>query len=241
MKQIPIKPISPLVSWGAALFLGLVVGVLLIVVGPQLQARYWLSPTHCLVAVAIPFFIFQITLALVLYRREGRKFDWQSMAERFRFRQIRGAHWVYLAIGMTISIGTYTALMFTEGLLMSYFPDWWASAYDESVVVDHSGDYFLLALLTIAVILNVVGEELFWRGYLLPRQELQHGTNTWWIHGLQFWFFHLFRPWQILMLLPGMLIYGWLATKTRSFLPGLIMHGCTNSLAVFFLFLEVIG
>jgi hypothetical protein len=30
---------------------------------------------------------------------------------------------------------------------------------------------------------NIAGEELWWRGYLLPRQEIVHGSSTWIVHG----------------------------------------------------------
>ena len=33
---------------------------------------------------------------------------------------------------------------------------------------------------------NIFGEEFLWRGYIQPRQELQLGKWTWFIHGI-FW------------------------------------------------------
>jgi membrane protease YdiL (CAAX protease family) len=37
-----------------------------------------------------------------------------------------------------------------------------------------------------------VGEELWWRGYVLPRQELAFGRATWVIHGILWSVIHLF-------------------------------------------------
>jgi hypothetical protein len=42
------------------------------------------------------------------------------------------------------------------------------------------------------LVFNIVGEELWWRGYALPRQELAFGKMTWVVHGIFWSAFHLF-------------------------------------------------
>jgi hypothetical protein len=42
------------------------------------------------------------------------------------------------------------------------------------------------------VVLNIFGEELWWRGYVLPRQELFFGRATWIVHGIFWSAFHFF-------------------------------------------------
>ena len=59
---------------------------------------------------------------------------------------------------------------------ISLHGSWWVAVY-----------YFLVLLIG-----NVAGEELWWRGYLLPRQELVHGRATWIVHGVLWAAFHLF-------------------------------------------------
>ncbi|SEL85374.1 CAAX protease self-immunity [Alkalibacterium putridalgicola] len=39
---------------------------------------------------------------------------------------------------------------------------------------------------------NILGEEFWWRGYILPRQEIVHGQYTWILHGLLWTLFHIF-------------------------------------------------
>ena len=46
------------------------------------------------------------------------------------------------------------------------------------------GNWSVFILYAIILSFNIFGEELWWRGYILPRQELSHGRFTWLIHGL---------------------------------------------------------
>jgi membrane protease YdiL (CAAX protease family) len=79
---------------------------------------------------------------------------------------------------------------------------------------------------------NVVGEELAWRGYVLPRQELAFGRNTWWIHGSLWAFFHVFKWWDILPLLPMCLIASYCAQRTRSTWGSIIGHIFSNGMTL---------
>jgi membrane protease YdiL (CAAX protease family) len=48
-----------------------------------------------------------------------------------------------------------------------------------------------MALVYLAIlVLNIVGEEFWWRGYVLPRQELAHGRWAWLVHGILWTLFH---------------------------------------------------
>jgi CAAX prenyl protease-like protein len=67
--------------------------------------------------------------------------------------------------------------------------------------------HWWIAVYYLAVLLvgNIAGEELWWRGYLLPRQELVHGGSTWVVHGILLAAFHLFfqtTAWDFVRMLP---------------------------------------
>jgi membrane protease YdiL (CAAX protease family) len=79
---------------------------------------------------------------------------------------------------------------------------------------------------------NIAGEELWGRGYILPRQELAFGRMTWPLHGVLWAFFHVFKWWDILPLLPVCLLTAYVAQRTRSTWCGLIGHALTNGLSV---------
>lgn len=84
----------------------------------------------------------------------------------------------------------------------------------------------------VLVLCNVGGEELWWRGYLLPRQELAHGRIAWLIHGLLWAGFHLFFQWtlwDLVRMLPTCCALSFVAQHRRSTWPGIIAHVFGNS------------
>jgi membrane protease YdiL (CAAX protease family) len=180
-------------------------------------------------------------LAMVLYRREGNVFTIRRFMERMRIRRMDGRAWLYTVLGLIFNVSTYVGLLFTAKWFAGQFdlPTWALLPKEAEPVV---AAYGLLLFRFLLLLLNVFGEEFLWRGYILPRQELQHGKHAWWIHGLQWTWFHiLFKPWEIFMLLPGCLAYGWICSKTRNTTPGIIMHLGLNGIGVLMLALAVFG
>jgi membrane protease YdiL (CAAX protease family) len=94
------------------------------------------------------------------------------------------------------------------------------------------GRWDIAILYLVVFFFNVAGEELWWRGYILPRQELAFGHKTWVIHGVLWACFHVFKWWDILPLLPMCLLTGYCAQRTRSTWGGLIGHVLSNGMSM---------
>jgi len=88
---------------------------------------------------------------------------------------------------------------------------------------------------------NVLGEELWWRGYILPRQELVHGKWTWLVHGILWTFFHLPFWWNLLAMLPSTLSLPYVASRLKNTTPGIIAHFTMNGLGFVMILLGVLG
>lgn len=74
-----------------------------------------------------------------------------------------------------------------------------------------------------------MGEEMMWRGYILPRQELTHGEHTWLVHRLLWWMFHLsFGASLLLVLLPIIFIQSWVVQRRQNTWIGVLIHGTIN-------------
>jgi membrane protease YdiL (CAAX protease family) len=77
----------------------------------------------------------------------------------------------------------------------------------------------------------VGGEELWWRGYVLPRQELAFGRSAWVIHGICWSVFHLFMQptlWDTIRMAITGLALSFVAQRTRSTWPGIVGHSFGN-------------
>jgi len=183
-----------------------------------------------------------LALALYLYRREGNVFQWQAFKRRMRIKPMDKKTWGFTLIAVIINIGGYLGFFVITVELINgriSLPTWAIQPTDTGPVV---GMYSLIVIHFLLLLLNVFSEEILWRGYILPRQELQHGKRAWWIHGLQWTWFHLiFKPWELLMLLPGCLAISWVCSKTKNTTPGLIVHLALNGLGVIMVSLAVFG
>ncbi len=235
-----LKPMPLWQSWMLFLVAGGVAGVLFTVGMPWLMELGYRSDDALLLTAAV-LSSFLIALTVVLYVSEGRSMSWMEMKRRFRIKNITAKYWLLVALGVLVVDLSYIGLQITRGPIAELMPEWLKAPHRVDDTVSHSGDYLRLVLFAGLIVLNVVSEELLWRGYILPRQELQHGRHTWWIHGVQWTCFHLFKPWDVVAILPGALVYGWLATRTRSLIPGLVLHFGLNGLGVVLLTIQVVG
>ena len=76
---------------------------------------------------------------------------------------------------------------------------------------------------------NIVGEELMWRGYLLPRQATALGRYAWVLNGFLWAIFHVGIGWRIaIVLLPIEFIVPYVVQKRQNTWLGVIIHGLYN-------------
>lgn len=186
-----------------------------------------------------------LVAAFVAYRLEGRPWSWAAIRERFRLERPTKATWawtvglvVWLILWLPIlplnaALGNllggsvhfydqpagYTAFMngLTDGQTHIFGrPFTWGLFF-----------YFLMGLF----VFNILGEELWWRGYILPRQELVFGARTWLVHGLLWTLFHAFYHTTLgvfVSYLPTTLAISYVAQRTRNTWPGIIGHMVGN-------------
>jgi membrane protease YdiL (CAAX protease family) len=99
-----------------------------------------------------------------------------------------------------------------------------------------------MALVYLAIlVLNIVGEEFWWRGYVLPRQELVHGRWTWLVHGVLWTLFHAPFWWNLVLLLPSTLSLSFVTSRLRNTTPGLIAHFVMNGLGYVMILLGILS
>lgn len=240
----PSQP-QPLNFWSSLPFFAVpALGVVLSVYGllPALRARDFSEYTSYCWALLVPL-ILMLAAALVAYRLEGRPFTWQALRERFRLQPLTRQDWLWMvAVGLLL-LGAYALLSGATRVLVHRgwipLPDYIPAMIDPRQTLSVATLLGLLGeqvpgrwdqvLLTLALLFfNIIGEEFWWRGYILPRQELAWGNRTWVLHGILWTLFHAFKYWDWLALLPGCLGIALMAQRRNNTVPGIIVHLVVN-------------
>ncbi len=105
-----------------------------------------------------------------------------------------------------------------------------------------SGAWDWFAVLIVMCIFNtVIGEELLFRGYLLPRMAGVFGRHDWVANGVIFAAYHLHRWWAFPGLLFGTLTYAWPAKRYRSTLVSIAVHSVQSVVMIVLVLPLVLG
>lgn len=73
--------------------------------------------------------------------------------------------------------------------------------------------------------INILGEELVWRGVLLPRMEARYGAQAWLLNAILWGLFHLaFGPGNLLVLIPTLMLVPLIAQRRRSTWLAVLLH-----------------
>lgn len=174
--------------------------------------------------------------AIILAAREVR--PGENIWHRLRLKPVRLSD---ILLGVIIGgAGLYAYLEMAP--VMRWVLDFWPWSYPEWMVrfrtethlldVPMAGAWWLLGAYLLLYFCNVGGEELWWRGYIQPRQELAAGWWTWLPHGLMWAAFHAFFAWDILLLVPIGLMIAAACQWRRSAWPGMIAHAVLNGFGV---------
>jgi membrane protease YdiL (CAAX protease family) len=250
--------ISSITLWKA--FLWFALPGLAMLVGIQ-----WLNPL--LVANGVPLIgsflmllyapILVVGLAaLVAYRREGHPWTWRAFANRMRLTRMRRQDWLWALGGLLVVMVGEVILepstRWLAGIPLFVPPPSLPALVDpfqplalpptEFMGQTLLGNWWVAAVYAIALFVNIAGEEIAWRGYLLPRQERTHGRWAWLVNGL-LWIFvlHAVLRWVYIGLLPTGLLTPYIAQRTQNTWPAVIIHGAGNFVFLIFVVMGVLG
>lgn len=193
------------------------------------------------VTFGLPLFAILLA-AFVFYRLEGRPWAWAAFRDRMRLQKPTARDW-YWTLGLILvtifagAIWSPVARLFAG--IQFYTPP------PEFVTVmtgvrdgtfggmDMSGRWDIFALMALClIVLNIGGEELWWRGIILPRQELVFGKWTWLLHGVLWNLFHFFyhsSAASVVSYMVATIPISFVAQQTRNTWPGIIAHFIANS------------
>jgi membrane protease YdiL (CAAX protease family) len=213
-------------SRAAAIFLGFTgyFFLLVLLLIPWLEARFDLNPAMHWFLTGYCLFAPLLGAALLLARREGRALIGESLAVKPLGRR----DWNY-ALGGTLLCFALTGLVFGASQAAVRLlgtppiePTPWFMAFEP-----FAGSERLLLLVWLPMFaLNILGEELMWRGYVQARLP---GRHSWLAVSLLWLVFH--TPFGIdlmIMLLPIVVILPYAVHKTRNTTVGIVIHALYN-------------
>ena len=122
--------------------------------------------------------------------------------------------------------------------VFSWLPAWF-------IYSDNSGTsrIILVVMVTVYGIANVsaaIVEELYFRGYLMPRLSRLKGWAPL-VNTVLFALQHFLTPWQLPFIILGVLPQAYLVSKKRNILLGIIAHSLLNLLSTLLLIMSVFG
>jgi membrane protease YdiL (CAAX protease family) len=91
------------------------------------------------------------------------------------------------------------------------------------------GDWGIFAIIAVMFLFNtVLGEELLFRGLLLPRMRAAFGRADWVANGALFGLYHLHQPWSIPSSIIAGLLMAYPTRRFRSAWFGIIVHSAQS-------------
>lgn len=250
MKNSQIKPLS---FWNSLPYFGfptLAAFLIVYIIMPFLDRNGMPLFFNYLIVYATAPMLMLIAAAVFFFYHDEKDHTFSRFKKRFRFNKMDAKSWLWTIL--------LTLFMFASASLFSFIsrwlasiphlgpPDFWpdelnptkgggamGSGIPSSLMgIPLSGNWWVFFVMLFSLIIATFGEELWWRGYILPRQEEVHGKKTWIIHGVLWTLFHSYAPWNLVTLLPGCLALSFVAQKLKNTWPGIIAHGAANGLLV---------
>ena len=217
----------------AALPMALLAWVVAPLLADQLSGPAGLS--RALIIALTAGLVWQCALVLILVAREQGTLRWSVLRDALWLRAPssprtgrRGGRLWLIVVPLIVAVGA--------AQLVPSLPA--AAARDMGSFLDSGAGHTLLAggwgwfaIITALLVFNtVLGEELLFRGFLLPRMNGVFGRQDWLANGVLFAAYHLHVPWAIPSALLDTFIVSYPSKRYRSALIGIAVHSAQSVL-----------
>jgi uncharacterized protein len=182
-----------------------------------------------LIACLTAGLIWQFVLAIALVGYEQRSLRWSRLREAMWLRsprspktgRIGGKTW-FIVVPIVVALGLEEMLSISAPLDRN-FGEFLSSDAGRAFF---DGAWGLFALFMVMSVFNtILGEELLFRGVLLPRMNGAFGDKDWVANGILFGAYHLHMPWAIpISVIMDPFLYAYPAKRFRSALLGIVVH-----------------
>jgi membrane protease YdiL (CAAX protease family) len=213
---------------------GILILIFYILVGPLVvNAGY---PSIVALTLAILFILVPFELGLLLFvgnRRNKRT----SLSGVVLYREPIPA-WQYVIYVVPLVAWSYVVfnLLFPsidqsiQSSLFSWLPGWFSYNLSSQSLAQYSKNALVITFILLVVLNGIVGpivEELYFRGYLLPRIS-RYGIGAIFINVVLFSLYHFFTPWQFFTRIVALLPMVYIVQAKKNIYIGMITHVLVN-------------
>lgn len=239
--QYSLGQIIFMFAWPAVWFLVLIYGL-----GPLFAPMNKPVSTPVFLGVAFLGNGAELIVALILLRREGYRLSLGALRERVRLRWPAGWKQWGLALVVFVVAGGLSLAANPLSKWLATVPGFIPPAFwppisnpnapitgiaDVFPDIHLAGNYlFFGVFLVYGVVFNILGEELYYRGLLLPKMRGVFGQWDWVANGLLFTFKHLYQRWLFPSIVAGGLGFAFVAGPMGSLPLAMLFHWVGNYL-----------
>ena len=205
---------------------------------------YWLA--------IIAGMAWEFVVALVIIYRELGTLRWSAIRQRTWLQTPRDPktdkpnrklYWWVLPPLLLDALVIVVLTGYLDAPMNWLFPGLQAPLYTDMAQLarpEFQGQWWLLGVTLVSIIFNYfLGEEFLWHGVLLPKMHGVFGKYDWVANAVLFGFYHVMKPWSLISVIAGNLMYSWPARRFRSNWMAVIVHGA-EALPVLVMVLAVI-
>ena len=176
--------------------------------------------------------VWQFVLVMTLVRREQGSLRWSVVRDALWLRAPRAPRTgrrggkLWLVVLPLIVATAVEGLLVIPGPGARDFVEFLGSDAGEGLL---AGSWGWFAIIAVLIVFNTaLGEELLFRGYLLPRMNGRFGRRDWLANGVFFAAYHLHTPWVIPTTLLDTFILSYPSKRYRSALIGIAVHSAQS-------------
>jgi membrane protease YdiL (CAAX protease family) len=173
--------------------------------------------------------VWQFVLVLALIKREQGTLRWSILKQALWLRAPRSPKTGRRGGRMWLVVPAFIVAFAAEQLVPGVphpasrdLGDFLGSSAGHTLLAGSWGWFAIIAALGV---FNILGEELLFRGYLLPRMNGAFGRRDWLANGVLFAGYHLHMPWAIPTTLLDTFTLAYPSKRYRSALVGIAVHG----------------
>ena len=229
--------------------------VLAFVVAPALAPHVNISPLLLVWYLLIAGMMWQFVVSVIILYRELDEFTWVAVKKRIWLQKptdpktgrasyalfwwLIPAFLFYAVFEMTSLAEASTAITVRAFPFIERFP---LLDLADLMTPEYVGAWWLLVVALISNVFNYfLGEELLFRGILLPKMKGVFGKWDWLANSVLFGTYHMHRPFTMLTTIVSTFAYNLPSRRYKSIWFGIILHGFEGLFLLVAVFALVMG